>query len=183
MSPPFFKILFLTSFVTGLGVAPLAGQGIIPFAAGGVALGTGDLADETDPGWVVLAGVDVPLDAVVVEGLSLRSAVSLARIPFMGDFGEGTRVTGFTWELRYHLLPLDRTLRPFVEGGGGGHVHRYDPGELDAVESGDVRAAAVAGAGVQAALGSIELLLGARFATGTDAGHLTVYGGLALPLR
>lgn len=164
--------------------APLSAQDpmpLVPYLGGGLALGTSDLGQDTDSGWQVFGGVDVPIEAISVPGLFVGARAGYASIPYQGGFGEAMRVTTVTGELSY-LIASDAldTVVPYLRAGAGLQVHRYEPGDLGLEPTTDSRAVAAAGAGVSIRLGTVSALLGGHFTTGTDAGFVTLGGALAL---
>jgi hypothetical protein len=162
---------------------PVHGQEIIPFAGGGIALGTGDLSTDTDQGWFALGGIDIPLPTLLAREASLRAGISHARIPFDNEFGDEMAVTSVSGELSYHFGRPNRLVQPYLRGGASLNVHEYDPGDLGGAKTTDARAGVVAGAGMNIMFGPTDLVLGAHFTSGTDAGYVGFHGGLALPLR
>ncbi|TVR50361.1 MAG: hypothetical protein EA421_17225, partial [Gemmatimonadales bacterium] len=67
--------LLLLVLLPGAGL--LAQERVTPFLGGGLALGTGDLADDTDAGWMIFGGVDVPVGA---EGFSLGLTATFSEV-------------------------------------------------------------------------------------------------------
>lgn len=177
-----FVALFV-AFGVGLPGSPLLGQEVIPFGGGGIALGTGDLGTETDSGWFALGGVDIPLYTILAREASLRVGVSHARIPYTEGFGDEMAVTSVSGELSYHFGRPARLVQPYLRGGGALNVHRYDPGDLGGAVTTDARAGVVAGAGLNIMFGPADLVLGAHFTSGADAGFVGFHGGVAVPLR
>jgi len=171
------------ALVLGFTGSPLQGQEVIPFAGGGVALGTGDLGKETDPGWFALGGVDIPLYTILAREASLRAGVSHARIPYAEGFGDEMAVTSVSGELSYHFGRPARIVQPYVRGGVALNVHQYDPGDLAGATTTDARAGVAGGAGLNIMFGPADLVIGAHFTSGTDAGFVGFHGGFALPLR
>jgi len=176
-------VAFLAVLALGLPGTPLRGQEVIPFAGGGIALGTGDLGDGTDRGWFALGGVDIPLYTLLAREASLRVGVSHARIPYSGDFGEEMAVTSVSSELSYHFGRPTRLVQPYLRGGIALNLQQYDPGELGGARNTAARAAVAGGAGVNIMFGPTDLVLGAHFTSGADAGYVGFHGGLAIPLR
>ena len=97
------RILFSAfSAVVAIGLvagAANAQRRITPFFGGGLATGTGDLGDDTESGWVVFAGADVPLG--LDPGLTVGLTASYARVPYSGGFDEFTGVPALFGELGY----------------------------------------------------------------------------------
>jgi hypothetical protein len=177
--PPLLLALLLTGLIPA---GPAAAQHLVPFVAGGVAVGGGDLSKDSNNGWSVVGGVDVDMPAIL-SGLALGFTGSHARIGFSGGFGEEMAVTTFAAELAYLTGPILTGIRPYVRAGGGLQIHRYDPGIIDTSPVTDTRPALVAGVGVRIAIGPADAMLGGRISTGSDAGVGTLHGGLAVPIR
>jgi hypothetical protein len=156
-------------------------QQIVPFVGGGVALGMGDVGDDSNTGWLVVGGFDVPLP-VVTEGFGVGVSASYANVPYQGGFSEAMKITSITAELSYLIGDATSMVRPYVRGGGGVQIHRYDPGDIDTNEVTDTRAGFTGGAGVRIAMGAADAMVGARLATGTDGGFLGVHVGVAVPV-
>jgi hypothetical protein len=155
---------------------------IVPFIGGGLALGTGDLSDDTDNGWLIIGGLDVPVSSVA-PGFAVGVTASYTNIPYGGQFSEATGVTAISAELSYLLGAASSRVRPYVRGGGGLQVHRYDPGIINTNPNTDSRAGFTAGAGVNIGMGSAaDAVIGARFASGTDGGFLGFHAGVAVPI-
>jgi hypothetical protein len=159
----------------------LAAQQLVPFVGGGLVMGTGDLGQGTNNGWMMLGGVDVPL-AAVAPGLGVGVTATYSRIPYGGGFSEATQVTAIAGELSYVVGAAGQLVRPYLRGGGGLHVHRYDPGSIDTNPITDTRAGFTAGAGLNLMVSLVDAMLGARFSSGTDAGFVGFHAGLAFPL-
>jgi len=176
-------VLFFGALFLGLPGSPLRGQEVIPFAGGGIALGTGDLGTDTESGWFALGGIDIPLYSLLAREASLRAGLSHARIPYIGELGEEVAITSVSGELSYHFGRPSRLVQPYLRGGIALNVHQYDPGDLGGGTATDARAGVVGGAGLNIMLGPTDLVLGAHFTSGTDAGYVGFHGGFALPLR
>lgn len=153
----------------------------IPSLGGGLGMGVGDLATDTDPGWLAIAGVDFPLSSIQ-PGLAAGLVGILTRLPYGGGFGEATFVTAVTLEAAYRFGAPTASLRPYLRAGGGVQIHRYDPGELLTPAVTDTRPALGAGAGVEIAMGAANAVLGARFGSGTDAGFFGAHAGVSVPV-
>lgn len=160
--------------------ADLHGQErVVPFAGAGLALGTGELGDDTGTGWTVFGGLDLPLG---VPGLSVGATAGYARIPYDGAFDEVTNVTSLLGELEYVIgAASPGMVLPYVRGGAGIHVHRYDPGSIAANATTLSRPGVSLGVGVKAPLGAVTAFLGGRFVTDLDRGFIGFHGGLSLP--
>lgn len=161
--------------------ADLAAQQVVPFLGGGLAIGTGDLGSDTNNGWLVIGGVDVPLPSIA-PGFAVGATAIYSRIPYAGQFSEATQVTSISGELSYLIGDAVRMVRPFVRGGGGVQIHRYEPGNINTNATTDAVAAFSAGAGINIAAGPGDVVLGARFASGLDAGFLGLHGGFSIPV-
>jgi hypothetical protein len=170
--------LFLAAALPGV---DLSAQQIVPFAGGGVALGMGDVGDDSDTGWLVLGGFDVPLP-VVTEGFGIGVAAQYANVPYQGTFSESLQVTSITGEISYLIGAATSMVRPYVRGGGGVQIHKYDPGDIDTSSLTSTRAGFTAGAGVRIAMGAADALVGGRLTTGSDGGFLGVHVGVAVPV-
>jgi hypothetical protein len=157
----------------------LAGQqALVPYAGAGIAFGTGDLAQDSNLGWSVFGGLDVPLSPA---GLSVGAMAIYTRIPYSGDFGEYEGVTAVMAEVGYELMAASPGMfRPYVRAGAGLHVNRYDPGSLDADPSTLSRAGVTAGVGVNFLFGAVTGFVGGRFLGDIDRGFLGLHAGLAL---
>jgi hypothetical protein len=154
---------------------------VVPFIGGGLAMGTGDLSRDTNSGWFVLGGVDVPLPSVAT-GFSAGLTGSFSQIPYGGGFDEATQVTALSAEGSYRIGSAASMVRPYVRAGAGVQIHRYDPGELLTPAIWDTRPALSAGAGVSIMMGAADAVLGARFGSGTDAGFVGLHAGVAIPV-
>jgi opacity protein-like surface antigen len=156
-----------------------AQQGFTPYVGGGVALGTGDLANDSETGWTLLGGLDVPIG---LAGLTVGPVVSYTRIPYGGGFSEAEGVTAVFGEAGYRLGAGSPSLfQPYVRAGLGLHVHRYDPGSIATNATTLSRAGASLGAGLHFALPGFGAFIGARFVGDMDRGFVSVHGGLSLP--
>jgi hypothetical protein len=162
-----------------LPAAKLQAQQAIPFMGGGIAFGSGDLAQDTNTGWSIFGGVDVTIPAVA-RGLGAGVAVSYSQIPYAGSFSEKTQLTTISAELSY-LIGTGR-MRPYLRGGAGLQVNRYDPGTLNAFSSNDVGVAFTAGAGLNFQTQAMSFLVGSRFTTGRGGGFVGLNAGVAFPL-
>ena len=154
---------------------------IVPYLGGGVALGMGDVGDDSDAGWLVLGGIDVPL-AIVAEGFAIGFSASYANVPYKGGFSEAVKITTVSGEASYLFGEVTSSVRPYVRGGLGGQIHQYDPGDTNFSTITDTRFGVVAGAGVRVPMGAADAMVGARFATGEDGGFLGFHAGVAVPV-
>lgn len=154
---------------------------IVPFIGGGLARGIGDLANDTGNGWMVLAGFDLPMNDIA-PGFGIGIAGTFAQIPYTGDFNEAMRVTGVTLEASYQVGEETAMLRPFVRGGGGLNLRRYEPGDIATQPTTTSGVGFSAGAGAKIMAGSVDVIIGARFSGTTDGGAVALHGGIAIPL-
>jgi opacity protein-like surface antigen len=175
------QLLLGIAFILAAIPCELGAQQIVPFIGGGLAMGTGDLGEDTNNGWFVLGGVDVPL-TTVTPGFAIGVAGSYARIPYDGQFDEATQVTTISGELSYLIGEPAHVVRPYIRAGGGVQIHRYDPGSLNTNSITDTRAGFTAGAGLNVRMSAVDVVVGARFASGSGGGFLGFHGGLALPV-
>ena len=160
-----------------------AQNAIIPFIGGGLARGVADLADDTSNGWLVLGGFDLPMDGIY-PGFSVGLTGGYAFIPYTGGFDESAQVTTVDVEASFTIGDAASMVRPFVRGGGGLHLQRNDPGNIDENPTTDMSLGFGGGAGVNIMAGSVDVMLGARFSTAPGGGGvLGFFAGIALPLR
>jgi hypothetical protein len=159
----------------------LSAQQIVPFIGGGVAMGMGDVGDDTDPGWLLLGGFDVPLP-LVADGFGFGVAGAFANIPYKGTFSEKLQVTSVTAEISYLIGAATSSLRPYVRGGAGVQVHRYDPGTIDTRSETNARLGFSAGAGVSFSLGTANAVVGGRLAMAEDGGFVGGHAGVSIPV-
>jgi len=109
---------------------------ITPFVGGGLATGTGDLAENTESGWLAFAGVDLPLG--FNPGLTFGVTASYARVPYKGGFDEFTGVPALFGELGYVLgAESSRIVKPYLRAGAGVQLRKYDPGTTGFREQSD----------------------------------------------
>jgi hypothetical protein len=168
-------------FGAALASTPLGAQQIIPFVGGGVALGMGDVGEDSSAGWLVLGGFDVPLP-IVTDGFGIGVSASYANVPYEGGFSEAMQVTTVSGEITYRIGEAAAMVRPYLRGGAGVQIHRYEPGDTNFSPVTDTRAGVTAGAGVLVMMGAADAMLGARFNSGTDGGYLGVHVGVAIPV-
>lgn len=153
---------------------------VVPFFGGGIATGNGDLGDDTDAGWLGFVGLDVPLS--LTPGLSVGVTGSYVHIPYKGSFDEAMNIPGLFGEVGYVIAQQSSfPIKPFLRGGVGVEVHRYDPGSTAFREQSDTRVAFGGGGGLEFLVGSTAIFAGAQYVTNGDAGYLAIHGGLALP--
>ena len=172
--------LALVGAVT-LPVSDLAAQRrVVPFVGGGIATGNGDLSDDTDTGWLGYVGLDVPLS--VTPGLSVGVTASYAHIPYKGSFNEATNIPGLFGEVGYVIAERSSfPIKPFLRGGVGVEVHKYDPGSTAFRESSKTGMSFSGGGGLQFLVGPTAIFAGAQYVSNGDAGYLALHGGLAFP--
>jgi hypothetical protein len=173
---PFVSLLFAAALPCAL-----SAQQIVPFVGGGVAVGMGDAGDDTDPGFLVVGGFDVPLP-VVTDGFGFGVAAAFANIPYKGNFSEVLQITAVTAEISYLIGAATSSLRPYIRGGGGVQVHRYDPGDIDTESVTNARIGFSAGAGLSFSLGAANALVGGRLAMGKDGGFVGGHVGVSVPV-
>jgi hypothetical protein len=157
-----------------------AQNAILPFLGGGLAKGVGELGSDTGSGWTVVGGFDVSLDEVT-PGFGVGLAGTFAQIPYSGPFDESTQVTAVSLEAIYAFGDATGTVRPFVRGGGGLHVRRYDPGDILDNPNTVVRPGLSAAAGVMVPAGSVDFMVGARVTSAPDGGFVAIIGGISVP--
>lgn len=173
-------VFLCVSAASAAPAAELAAQErVVPFFGGGLATGTGDLGQDTSNGWHLFGGLDLPFGT---QGVTVGVTASYTHIPYGGGFQEATDVTGVFGEVGYVFNAASASVaKPYLRGGAGVLVNRYDPGLIDANATSDARAGLTAGAGVRLSLGATAVLLGAQLSSGTDAGHLAFRGALSFP--
>jgi hypothetical protein len=153
---------------------------VVPFFGGGIATGNGDLSDDTDTGWLGYVGLDVPLS--LTPGLSVGVTASYAHIPYKGTFDEATNIPGVFAEAGYVIAERSSfPVKPYLRGGVGVEVHKYDPGSTAYREESETGMSFSGGGGLQVAVASLAIFAGAQFVTNGDAGYLAIHGGLAFP--
>jgi hypothetical protein len=163
--------------VAALG-SELEAQPAIPYVGGGAAFGTGELAQDSDLGWLVFGGLDLPMGR---PGLTVGPAVSYARIPYGGGFSEFEGVTAVLGEVGYGLgggLPAG--VQPFVRAGLGLVINRYDPGSIDTRATTRSGPGASVGAGLRIPVGGVAALLSGRYTGDLDRGYLSIQAAVAL---
>ena len=177
---------FLLAALTLLGavtlpVSDLAAQRrVVPFVGGGMATGNGDLSDDTDTGWLGYVGLDVPLS--LTPGLSVGVTASYAHIPYKGSFSEAMNIPGLFGEVGYVIAERSSfPVKPFLRGGLGVEIHKYDPGSTSFRESSETGMSFSGGGGLQFLVSSVAVFAGAQYVSNGDAGYLAIHGGLALP--
>jgi hypothetical protein len=177
---------FLLAALTLLGavtlpVSDLAAQRrVVPFFGGGMATGNGDLSDDTDTGWLGYVGLDVPLS--LTPGLSVGVTASYAHIPYAGQFSEAMNIPGLFGEVGYVIAERSSfPVKPFVRGGVGVEIHKYDPGSTSYRESSETGMSFSGGGGLQFLVASTAIFAGAQYVSNGDAGYLAIHGGLAFP--
>lgn len=170
-------ILFLT-----LPGAVAAQNVIVPFIGGGLARGIGDLADDTGNGWMAFGGIDLAMDDIA-PGFAIGLTGTFAQIPYSGAFNEAAQVTGVTLEASYHAGEETAMLRPYVRGGGGLSLRRYEPGDITTQATTLSGVGFSAGAGVNILAGSVDVIVGGRFNSAPDGGFVAAHVGIAIPIR
>ena len=159
---------------------------VVPFAGGGLAKGMGDLADNTDNGWLAYAGIDIPLPALN-PGLSIGVTGSYSRIPYApvagaGEFDEASTITAIVGEVGYTIGAASSSIvKPYLRAGLGAQFRKYDPGTTGYKEQTEAGLALSGGAGVQFLVSSFAFIVGAHVVTDMDAGVLGVHAGIAWP--
>lgn len=155
---------------------------VIPFVGGGVATGNGDLSDDTDSGWLGYVGLDVPLS--LTPGLSVGVTASYAHIPYKGTFNEAMNIPGLFADVGYVIAERSSfPVKPFLRGGVGVEVHKYDPGSAGFREESETGMSVSGGGGIQFRVASTAIFAGAQYVTNGDAGYLALHAGLAFPGR
>ena len=155
---------------------------VVPFAGGGLATGMKDLSEGTDNGWSAFAGIDIPLPSVS-PALSVGVAGSYSHLPYAGIYDEATSVSAIVGELGYVFGGLSSVVKPYVRGGLGAQLRKYDPGTTGFREQSEGGLALSGGAGVQFLVASTAIFVGAHVLTDAVAGVLTIHGGIGLPGR
>jgi len=180
------KRIFLSSLAAVLMAAKPgdanAQRRIVPFIGGGLAAGTGDLGENTDNGWLVFGGVDLPLGST--PGLKFGVTASYARVPYQGSFDEYSGVAGLFGEVGYTFWAASpRIVKPYVRAGGGVQMRKYDPGSTGYREQSDGGLAFSGGGGLEFLVSSAAIIAGAHFVSDADAGVLAFHAGVAFPGR
>ena len=177
---------FLLAALTLLGavtlpVSDLAAQRrVVPYFGGGIATGNGDLSDDTDTGWLGYVGLDIPLS--LTPGLSVGVTASYAHIPYKGSFNEATNIPGLFGEVGYVIAQRSSfPIKPFLRGGVGVEVHKYDPGSTAFREESETGMSFTGGGGLQLQVASTAIFAGAQYVSNGDAGYLALHGGIAFP--
>ena len=174
---PFVSLLFAAA----VPCTTLSAQQIVPFLGGGVAIGMGDVGEDTDPGLLLLGGFDVPLP-VVTDGFGVGVAAAFASIPYKGNFSEKLQVTSVTAEISYLIGEATSSVRPYLRGGAGVQINRYDPGDIDTRSVTNSRLGFSAGAGISFSLGAANALVGGRLAMAEDGGFVGGHVGVSIPV-
>jgi hypothetical protein len=174
-------VTITVAVTTPYGIAA-AQRRFVPFAGGGLATGTGDLSQGTDNGWLAFAGVDVPLG--LTPGLTVGLTGSYSHLPYRGAFSEAMNIPAVFGELGYVIAAKSSSIvKPYVRGGAGVQIRKYDPGSTGYRKQSDGGIAFSAGGGLQFLVSSTALFVGAHFVSDADAGVLGFHGGLAWPGR
>jgi hypothetical protein len=173
--------VFALMFVTVLLPFGLVGQERAqPFFGGGLALGTADLSNDTDVGWMAFGGVDVPVGGT---GVTLGVTGSHARIPYQGGFDERAQITMVSADFGYAYSGLTpRVVTPYIRLGAGLRVEQYEPGRLAAPSATQSGIGGSASAGLAFSVGGATLLLGAHLMSGRSAGYWGAQGGIGIPV-
>jgi len=151
-----------------------------PFAGAGLAMGTADLAADTNAGWMIFGGMNVP---VGYEGFSVGLTAAFSEVPYEGGFNEKNQVTTVTADVGWSFLNLmGGGVTPYVRGGAGIRVDRYEPGTLGGPGTSETGFGGSLGAGVSVPLGPGTGLLGAHLITGRNAGIWGLHAGIGVPL-
>jgi hypothetical protein len=155
-----------------------AQQRLIPHLSAGIAVGTGDLGHDTGNGWFVLGGVDLPL---LTPGLTIGPVLGYGRIPYDGGFGETESITAMFGEVGYVTdLAALGPVQPYLRGGGGLHIHRYDPGDIPTQATTLSLGGFSAGAGVTVGFGSAVGFVGGRFMGSASRGFVGLHAGFMI---
>jgi hypothetical protein len=179
------KRILVSALSATVAVALAVGQAgaqrrVTPFFGGGLATGTGDLGDDTESGWLAFAGVDVPLGST--PGLTLGLTASYARVPYKGSFDESTGVPALFAEVGYVIgASSSRMVQPYIRGGAGVQLRKYDPGTTGYRKQSDGGLAFSAGGGLQFHFSPATVFVGAHLVSDADAGVLGFHGGVAFP--
>jgi hypothetical protein len=168
--------------VIALAITPFenadAQRRIVPYVGGGLSIGTGDLSTDSDNGWLVYGGIDLPL----TSGWTLGGTLSYAHIPYRGGFSEATNATSLLMEVGYLFFATSPGgVKPYVRAGGGMFRQKYDPGNTGYTSTSQSTLAASVGAGLNLAFGATAAFAGVHFVGTSDSGFLAVHGGLAFP--
>ena len=164
-------------------VAPgssVAGQGISFHVGGGLAMGSGDLSDDTDTGWLGFAGADYSI--MSVPGLAIGATASYAHIPYSGDGEDATNIPSLFAQLSYAFgATSTNRIVPWVRGGVGIMQHKYDPGNTNFDEESESKVGFAANAGLSYRMPSISPFVGVGYFTaGSDTGYMSAYIGLRI---
>jgi hypothetical protein len=170
--------LALAAFGLLVSSAVDAQQHLMPHLSAGVAVGTGDLGQDTGNGWFVLGGVDLP---ILAPGLTIGPVLGYGRIPYDGGFGETESITTMFGEVGYVTdLAALGPVQPYLRSGGGLHVHRYDPGNIPTQPTTLSLAGFSAGAGVTVAFGRAVGFVGGRYMGSASRGFVGFHAGLTI---
>ena len=176
------RILDILVLAIAVSCAPLsAQQRPAPFLGGGPALGTGDLHRDSGTGWAVSGGLDFPVSTYwgIYFGVSGR----YAHVPYNGSFGEATDVSAALGEIVYRFENYVPSATPYLRGGGGIVMQRYDPGSIATRVTTEARPGISAGAGLDINAGSLAVRIAADFVSSRHGGYVGVQGGIAFPAR
>ena len=91
-------------------------------------------------------------------------------------------MTAVNAEVSYFLTEAGGMVRPFVRGGAGVNIERYEPGDIATVPTSATRFGFTAGLGTNVMAGALDVVVGARFTSTVDGGFLALHAGISIPL-
>jgi opacity protein-like surface antigen len=161
-------------------VSTLAGQNLSFHLGGGLAMGSGDLNEDTDTGWTGFAGADYAI--MSMPGLSVGVTASYAHIPYQGDGEDATNIPAVFAQLGYAFGATSASrIVPWVRAGVGMMQHKYDPGNTGDDESSESSVGFAANAGLSYRMQSISPFIGVGYATaGSETAYMSAYVGLRI---
>ncbi|MGK2962654.1 MAG: outer membrane beta-barrel protein [Gemmatimonadaceae bacterium] len=173
--------LFLAALVVtvALSSSSVKAQGVSFHIGGGIAMGAGDLSDNTETGWMGFAGLDLPIASM--PGLNVGATASYAHIPFEGESDAATNITALLGELSYAIGATSSSpFKPYVRGGVGLVRQAFSSGYGGDSES-ENKVGFGGGAGILYAMRQVSPFFGVHyFTSGSEASYYTVYAGISI---
>ncbi len=174
--------LFLAALVVtvALSSSSVKAQGVSFHVGGGIAMGAGDLSDNTGTGWMGFAGLDMPIASM--PGLGVGATASYARIPYEGESDFDTNITALLGELSYLIgATSSNPFKPYLRGGVGLVRHSFSSGYSNGDSDSKNKVGFGGGAGILYAMRQVSPFLGVHyFTSGSETSYYTVYAGISI---
>ncbi|MGI9044527.1 MAG: outer membrane protein [Gemmatimonadaceae bacterium] len=175
-------MLFLAALVVAVALSSgsIQAQGLSFHLGGGIAMGAGDLSDNTETGWMGFAGLDTPIASL--PGLGIGATASYAHIPYEGELDDATNISALLAELSYLIGATSSSpFKPYVRGGIGAVQHKYDSDYSNGDSDSETKVGFGAGAGILYAMRQVSPFIGAHFiSSGSETSYYTVYAGISI---